>query len=103
MVTQFEHDRYRFSVDAYHKMGEAGIFDEDDRVELIDGEIIEMSPVNWPHIIGVDMLNMLLAPALVGRAVVRVQSPVYLDESTEPLPDLTVLKYKDYLSLGKHE
>jgi Uma2 family endonuclease len=52
-----ELQRYRFTVDEYHKMGDAGIFTEDDRVELIDGEIIEMSPVNWPHIMCVDLLT----------------------------------------------
>lgn len=91
--------RYRFTVDEYHKMGEAGILDEDARVELIDGEIIEMSPVHWPHIMCVDLLNKLLVVGVGDAALVRVQSPIYLDDGTEPQPDLTLLKPLDYIAM----
>src|SRR5437870_3088480 len=93
-----EYARRRFTVDEYHKMGEAGILDEDDRVELLDGEIVQMSPINVPHAVCVDRLNMLFAPALVGRGIVRVQAPIYIDEINEPQPDVILLKLADYLS-----
>ena len=69
MVTQYA--RRRFTVNEYHKMGEAGILDEDDRVELLDGEIVQMSPINVPHAVCVDRLNMLFAPALVSTSYNR--------------------------------
>lgn len=97
-----ELQRYRFTVDEYHKMGDAGIFTEDDRVELIDGEILKMSPINRPHAVCVDVLNMLLVPSVVGRAIVRVQGPIFVDEGSEPQPDLALLRPRDYLSLPQH-
>jgi Uma2 family endonuclease len=90
--------RYRFTVDEYHKMGDAGIFTEDDRVELIDGEIIEMSPINYPHIISVDLLNKLLVIGVGDDALVRVQSPIRLDDATEPQPDLALIRPYEYLA-----
>ena len=68
--------RYRFTVKEFHRMGEAGIFTEDDRVELIEGEIIELTPVADPHIGCVDGMTDSLLPQLTGRAIVRVQSPI---------------------------
>ncbi|MDQ6693415.1 MAG: Uma2 family endonuclease [Chloroflexota bacterium] len=87
-----EYARKRFTVDEYHKIGDAGVIREDDRVELIAGEIVEMSPINVPHAECVDTLNMLFAPLLAGRGVVRVQNPIYIDKFNEPQPDVTLLK-----------
>jgi Uma2 family endonuclease len=97
-----ELQRYRFTVDEYHKMGKAGIFDEDDRVELIDGEIIEMSPINPPHAWCVDYLSMLLNRSLPEDFIVRVQNPIYVDDINEPQPDVAVLKPGDYLRREQH-
>src|ERR687887_2846229 len=66
---------HRFTVDEYHRMGEAGIFSEDDRVELLAGEIIEMSPIGPLHAGTVDRLNALFASQLGGEVIVRVQNP----------------------------
>jgi hypothetical protein len=55
----------RFTVEEYHKMGEVGIFSEDDRVELIDGEVVEMSSIGWRHMWCVMMLNRLLSRWIV--------------------------------------
>jgi Uma2 family endonuclease len=83
---------YRFTVDDFHRMGEAGIFSEDDRVELLDGEIIEMTPIGSRHAACVDRLNRLLTSRLGTAAIVRIQSPVRLDDRSEPQPDITVLQ-----------
>lgn len=84
--------RRRFDVHQYHRMAEAGILDEDDHVELIDGEIVEMAAVGGRHIRTVNRLNMLLSsPASRRELVVSVQNPLRLDDATEPEPDLVLL------------
>jgi Uma2 family endonuclease len=83
--------RRRFTIDEYHRMGEAGVLSEDDRVELLDGEIVEMSPIGVPHASCVDRLTALFTRRLRGRAIVRVQNPIILDRRSEPRPDLTLL------------
>src|SRR5712691_7513791 len=83
------------TVDDYHKMAEAGILGEDDRVELIDGELIEMAPIGSNHAGEVMSLNMLLSAAVAGRAIISPQNPVRLSVHSEPQPDLTVLRFRD--------
>ena len=87
--------RYRFTVDEFARMGEAGIFTEDDRVELIDGQILQMTPIGPAHAWIVDRLNELIMTRLAGRVHVRVQNPVRLDRHTEPQPDLVVARRSD--------
>jgi Uma2 family endonuclease len=84
--------RHRLTVADFHRIAEAGIFQEDDRVELIDGEIIDMAPIGSGHAGTVMALNRLLARALGDRAIVLVQSPVVLPEHSEPEPDLALLR-----------
>lgn len=84
--------RKLFTVDEYYKMGEAGILTEDDRVELIDGEIIEMSPIGHRHLGCVNRANKLFVECFGDRAVVSPQNPILLSVWTEPQPDLVVLK-----------
>ena len=88
--------RRRFTVDEYHRMAHAGVLSEDERVELIEGEIIDMTPIGVRHARCVDQLNLLLTGSLSKRARVRVQSPVRLNELNEPQPDVTLLKMRDY-------
>lgn len=89
--------RHRFTVDEYHRMAEAGIFTEDDRVELIEGEIVEMTPIGRRHFLSVTTLNHLLVSAVGERALVSVQNPVHLTRDSEPLPDIAVLRRRpDY-------
>ena len=88
--------RRRFTVHDYHRMGEAGILHEDDRVELIEGEIVEMAAIGTGHFACVNQLNRLLVRGVGDAAIVSVQNPVRLDEHTEPQPDLTVLRVRDY-------
>lgn len=87
--------RRLFTVEDYNAMVEAGILGEDDRVELIEGEIIEMAPPGPPHIFGVNRLTMLLASRLSERAIVSVQNPIILSERSEPQPDVSVLRYRE--------
>jgi Uma2 family endonuclease len=84
--------RKKFTVGQYHQMVETGILTDRDRVELLQGEIIEMSPVGRQHAACVDRLNELLVLGLSTRAIVRVQSPIRLGNSSEPQPDVAILR-----------
>jgi Uma2 family endonuclease len=69
-----------------------GILKPTDRVELIKGEIVEMSPIGRRHYAFVNNLTQLLVTRLAGRAIVAVQGPIALSEDTEPEPDLAVIR-----------
>lgn len=85
--------RRRFTVDEYHRMGEAGILSEDDRVELIEGEIIEMTPIGARHAGTVAHADHLLSSQLGPRAIVWVQNPIELpSEDSELQPDVALLR-----------
>lgn len=86
--------RRRFTRVEYYRMAEAGILGEDDRVELIEGEIVQMSPIGDRHTAFVINLNQRLVLRLAGLALVSIQSPVVLTEDTEPQPDLAVLRLR---------
>ena len=90
-----ETQHWRFTIADFMRMGETGILSEDDRVELIDGEVRAMSPVGPTHGAVINRLNMFFVPLLVGKAVVSIQNPVQLNDFTEPLPDVTVLRYRE--------
>ena len=87
--------RYRFTVDQYHQMGEAGILSPDCRVELIDGEIFEMSPIDPWHAGVVNWLTHRFVTGLGGRAVVHVQNPTIVDRRSEPQPDVMLLRPRE--------
>lgn len=94
--------RKLFSVDEYHRMAEAGIFSEDDRVELIEGEIVEMAAIGNRHATCVRRLNHYFN-RYVGtqEALVDVQDPVRLSNRSEPQPDLVLLRYReDFYAAG---
>ena len=85
--------RHRFTVEDFARLGEAGIFTEDDRVELIDGEIRDMTPIGQPHAWIVNRLTRRLVMRLADRAYyVSVQNPLRLDGHTEPQPDVVVAR-----------
>jgi Uma2 family endonuclease len=84
--------RRALTVAEYHRMGEVGILTEDDRVELIEGQLIAMSPIGSEHAGTVNALNRRLVLAVGDRGVVAVQNPVQLDDRSEPQPDFAVLK-----------
>ena len=81
-----------FNVDDYYRMAEAGLFSEGDRVELIEGEVVEMSPIGSNHQGCVDKLNSLLPSKVGGSAIIRVQGPIRIDDYSEPEPDIALLK-----------
>ena len=87
--------RRRFTVEEYCAMAKAGILGEEERVELLDGEIILMPPINLPHESGTDQLNDQLLYPLHGRALVRVQGSILLDDDSLPQPDIAVLRLRD--------
>ena len=89
---QIETTKKLFTVDEYYRMAEAGIFTPDHRVELIDGEIIEMSPIGARHLGCVNRATEAFTAEFRGRAVVSVQNPLQLTNYTEPAPDVVVLK-----------
>ncbi len=87
--------RWRFTVAEYHQLIASGIFGEDDRVELIGGDLVMMSPIGSQHAGQVNWLTGLLVQNTIGRAVVAVQNPVRLDDRSEPQPDLAVLRPRE--------
>lgn len=87
-----ETERHRFVVEEYHRMAEAGILSEEDRVELIDGEIVEMTPIGARHVYCVNRLNLLLVEFSARRYEVSVQNPLRLDDEREFEPDLVLLR-----------
>src|SRR5262245_53219810 len=84
--------KHRFTVADYHRMAEAGILGEDDRVELIEGEIVDMTPIGRRHQARVDHLVELFIEGLGRKVIVRVQGSIRLSELSEPQPDLVVLR-----------
>ena len=88
--------RRRFTVHDYHRMGEAGILHEDDRVELIEGVLVEMTAIGTRHFSCVNRLTRLLVMNVGDEAIVSVQNPVRLNEYNEPQPDVTVIRPRDY-------
>jgi Uma2 family endonuclease len=85
-------ERRLFTVDEYHRMVDAGILDENDRVELIRGEIVRMAPIGSRHAGCVAALNQWLVTALVGRAILWPQNPVTLPPYSEPQPDIMLVE-----------
>jgi Uma2 family endonuclease len=82
----------RFTVAEYYRMAEVGILAPEERVELIDGEIIAMAAIGSRHAATVSRLTSLLVPMVAGRGLVRIQQPVRISELSEPAPDVTVVR-----------
>ena len=94
--------RRKFTVEQFHKMAESGILNEDDRVELIRGEIIEMAAIGTKHAACVNRLDNVLHRKLGDRVIVSVQNPVGLDDSSEPQPDVVLLKPREDFYASAH-
>jgi len=92
----------RFTVDEYHRMAETGILGEDDHVELLDGEIVAMSPIGPRHAATVTRLQRLLHQLVGERAIVRTQNPVRLDGYSEPEPDIALVTPRDDFYAAGH-
>lgn len=97
MITESDSNvtRRLFTVQEYHRMAEAGILCEDDRVELIHGEILQMSLIGSPHATAVRRLTTLLTYRLGLQVIINVQNPVSISEDSEPKPDIAVLPFRD--------
>ena len=95
-------DKHHFTVSEYERMGETGIFPPDARVELIEGEIIEMSPIGSRHAACVDLVADILHETVRGKAIVRTQNPIVLDDFSEPQPDITLLRFRQDFYRGAH-
>lgn len=95
-------ERRSFSVHEYHRMAEAGILSEDDRVELIEGEIVKMSPIGSRHAACVGRLNMLFQRLVRLDAIVSVQDPIRLDVYSEPEPDVALVSLREDFYSGEH-
>ena len=83
----------RFTADEYQRMGETGILSPGDRVELIDGDVLAMTPIGPRHAASVDRATRVFVTHVSGdEAIVRVQGPVRLSPYTEPEPDVVLLR-----------
>ena len=92
----------KFTVEQYHQMVETGILTENDRVELIRGEIIEMSPIGRKHAAHVKRLTELFFLRLAQAVTIGVQDPVELDDTSEPQPDVALLRRRADFYLARH-
>lgn len=88
--------------DEYHRMIELGIFHEDERIELIEGRLIQMSPKNIKHAIATKRANRWLAKALGDRVIIGVQDPILLNDLSEPEPDISLIAPPDDRYLENH-
>ncbi|MDE2785339.1 MAG: Uma2 family endonuclease [Chloroflexota bacterium] len=87
--------RRRFTVAEYYAMADIGILSENDRVELLDGDVIVMPPIGDWHAASVKLFNNTILPSLQGRAIVAVQDPVRLGDDSQPQPDIMLLQWRD--------
>jgi Uma2 family endonuclease len=94
--------KHLFTVEEYYRMGEAGILTSEDRVELIEGEVLAMPPIGSVHAGRLDQLAERLGQVSQERWIVRVQNPIRLNDFSEPQPDLCLLKRRDDFYVGHH-
>ena len=94
--------RHSFTVEEYERMGEAGIFPPNARLELIEGEIYEMSPIGSPHAACVKFLSELLHSLFGGTLTIGIQDPIRLNDFSEPQPDVSLLRRRDDFYRGAH-
>lgn len=94
--------RRLFTVKEYHRMAEAGILREDDRLELLRGEIIQMSPIGSRHAATVNRLVRVFTQKLGDRIILAAQNPVELDDYSEPQPDIALLRPRDDFYASGH-
>lgn len=97
MSTPIQHPprRHAYSVDDYYRMAEAGILRPGGRVELIEGEIIDMAPIGSRHAAAVNRIGNILKLSIGTKAIVAIQNPVRLDGYSEPQPDIALLRPRD--------
>jgi len=86
-----------WTVDEFHRMAAAGLLDETDRVELIEGEMIDMAPIGSKHAFIVNRISQLFSASVGGQCLVSTQNPVRLGERSEPQPDIALLRSGNYM------
>jgi len=84
--------RKKFAIEEYHQIITSGVLKEDYLIELINGEIFEMSPVGFKHASCVKKINYLFAEKLGSKVIIGVQDPIKLNNNSEPQPDIVLLK-----------
>ena len=94
--------RRRFTVSEYYAMADIGILAENDRIELLDGDLIVMPPIGDWHAASVNRFTNSLPLLLQGRAIVCVQNPMRLNDNSEPQPDIMLLRWRDDFYEGGH-
>lgn len=102
LATPLTPTKYRLNVEQYYKMAEVGILGLEQRTELIDGEIIEMSAIGTKHAICVSNLSEILTLRTIQIAHVRQQNPVHLSDRSEPQPDIALVKRPSSLYVDCH-
>lgn len=93
---------HRFSIAEYYRMAETGVLKPDARVELLNGQIIDISPIGPFHGSVTKYLNQIFTEASRGRWIVQVQDPVRLDDQSEPQPDLALVKRSSDFYRNRH-
>lgn len=83
----------KFDVEEYHRLGEAGILHDDDRIELIEGELVEMAPIGGEHATIVSTFTMIVARQCDSTQLLHVQNPLRLNRESEPQPDLVLARF----------
>jgi len=101
-IETIELKRHHFNVQQYHQMYEAGIFSESDRLELIYGELVTMSPINRRHAACVKRLTYLLSSRFGKKVLLSIQDPIRLSDDSEPQPDVAILKWQDDFYISGH-
>lgn len=94
--------KHWITVDEYERMGEAGIFHPDARLELLEGEIYQMAPIGSRHAACVKFLSALLNRLFNGKLLVSVQDPIRLNDLSEPQPDVALLRWRDDFYRSAH-
>ncbi|AFZ47419.1 protein of unknown function DUF820 [Cyanobacterium stanieri PCC 7202] len=94
--------RKKFDLEEYHQIVASGVLRENYSIELINGEIFEMSPVGFRHAACVNKLNQLLNLQLGNKVIISVQNPIKLNNNSEPQPDLVLLKPRDDFYATQH-
>jgi Uma2 family endonuclease len=95
LATPLTPNKYCFNVAQYYKMAEVGILGVEQRTELIEGEIIQMSPIGAKHAGTINRLTRVLSPLVSNQAIISIQNSIRLNTNSEPQPDLAILRFRD--------
>ena len=95
-------EKRKFTVAEYYRMAEVGILGPEERVELIEGEIIVIPPIGPEHAGSVDIISNRFVRKLDDRFIVRSQNPIHLNDGSEPQPDVVVARFRDDYYTAAH-